>query len=140
GCLSGLSDTLPLILRLFKCTELFQKSNISPISERKLSYDNLFNYKALYQKDWLYLWTSNLYIYTGSLLLIVLFCIWYERELKNVDFKQKEKKILNALEKRLHQPGAIDELRHKSLSNEIVDFLVIINNKVSNEWIDKVMS
>ncbi|MHC5762470.1 hypothetical protein [Nostoc sp.] len=111
------------------------------ISERKLSYDNLFNYKALYQKDWLYLWKSNLYIiYTSSLLLIVLFCIWYERELKNVDFKQKEKKILNAIEKRLHQPGAIDELRHKSLSNEIVDFLVIINNKVSNEWIDKVMS
>ncbi|MEH1821702.1 MAG: hypothetical protein V7L31_21915 [Nostoc sp.] len=60
--------------------------------------------------------------------------------MKNLYFKQKEKKILNALEKRLYQPGAIDELRQKNLPNEIVDFLVIMNNKVSNESIDKVMS
>ncbi|MHC5719568.1 MAG: hypothetical protein ACYTX0_47885, partial [Nostoc sp.] len=33
GCLSGFSDTLTLILLLFKCTELFQKSNISPIHD-----------------------------------------------------------------------------------------------------------
>ena len=31
GCLSGLSETLPLILYLSRCTEFFQKSNHSPI-------------------------------------------------------------------------------------------------------------
>ncbi|MEH2241173.1 MAG: SHOCT domain-containing protein, partial [Nostoc sp.] len=31
GCLSGLSDTLPLISLLSRCTEFFQKSNRSPI-------------------------------------------------------------------------------------------------------------
>ncbi|MEH1984615.1 restriction endonuclease subunit S, partial [Nostoc sp.] len=32
GCLSGLSKTLPLILCLSRCTELFQKSNTNPIA------------------------------------------------------------------------------------------------------------
>ena len=33
GCLSGLSETLHLILCRSRCTELFQKSNTSPIVE-----------------------------------------------------------------------------------------------------------
>ena len=110
------------------------------ISERKLSYENFLNYKALSKKDWGYFLRTNNLLFISSMLLLTIFYNWLEIKSRQVNFKQKEKKFCNILKTRLDQPGGIDQLRQKKLPNEIVDFLVTTNNKVSNEWIDNVMS
>lgn len=40
--MSGLFDTLPLILVLFRCTDFFQKSNRIPICEATVVWDEQF--------------------------------------------------------------------------------------------------
>jgi hypothetical protein len=54
--LSGFSDTLPLILLLFKCTELFQKSNTSPIG---IFYNIGYEQAITLAIDWNSVWLPD---------------------------------------------------------------------------------